>query len=112
MPNITDVQVVKWANERARTLADQMTALYAHLVAYQADYAAQGIAAKIVAAGASNPVGDGAETDGRPVITGTMLTNFKAAVDQLKTAYDAAVTGVGSSVAVIQNGIQVNGSPR
>ena len=112
MPNITDVQVVKFSNERARTLADAMTALYAKLVAYQADWSAQSMSAKITAAGASNNVGDGADMDGRTIITGISLVNFKAAIDALKTAYDTNVTGVGAPVTTIQNGIQVNGSPR
>jgi len=112
MPNITDVQVVKFSNERARTLADKMTALYADLVAYANDYAAQGIAAKIAAAGAANNVGDGADVDGRPIITGTSLVNFKAATLQLQTSYETNVSGVGSPITTVQNGIQVNGSPR
>jgi hypothetical protein len=112
MADIRDVQVVKWANERSRTIADKGAALYAALVAYQNEYAAQGIAAKIVSAGASGTVADGSDVDGRPRITGTTLVNFKAVVDQMKTAFDATVAGVGSPATTTINQIQVNGSPR
>jgi len=109
---LTDVQVVRWANERSRTIADKMAALYYALVAYQNDYAAEGIAAKIVAAGAGETVADGSDTDGRPRITGTTLQNFNAVVAQMKTAFDATVAGVGSAATVTINQIQINGSPR
>jgi hypothetical protein len=112
MPDITDPQVVKWANERARTISDKLTATYYALSAYVADYVSGGIAAKIVAAGASGTIADGATTDGRSLITGTSIVNLKAAVDQMKTAFETAVTGVGSPVTTIAGGIQVNGSPR
>jgi hypothetical protein len=112
MADIADVQVVHWANERSRTLADKLAAAYAALVAYQADYAAQAIAAKITAAGTTGQVIDGAAQDGRPRITGTTLVNFKAVVDQLKAAFDATVSGVGTPATTTINQIQVSGSPR
>jgi hypothetical protein len=112
MADIIDPQVIKWANDRARSAANQMTNLYAVLVAYQADYAAQGIAAKIVAAGTANNIADGATADGRSIIIGTSLANLKAAIDQLVTSFNTNVAGVGSPITTIQNAIQVSGSPR
>jgi hypothetical protein len=79
------------------------------LVAYQNDYAAQGIAAKIVAAGASDTLSDGAQSDGRSLCTGTNLQNLMAAINQLKTSFDTNVTGVGLPVTTIVNTIKVNG---
>lgn len=112
MADITDAQVVRWSNERTRTLADAMAALYAAVVAYNADWAAQGISARITAAGASNNVGDGSAVDGRSIITGTNLQNFKAAITQLQTSFETNVTGVGAPITTLQNQIQVNGTPR
>jgi hypothetical protein len=111
--DISDVHVVKWANERSRVIADQMTSLLTKLKAYQADYAAQGIAALITAAGGANLVGDGSDLDGRPRISGNQIVNLKAAVDQLITAWTVTqVAGVGATVEAVENQIQVNGSAR
>jgi hypothetical protein len=113
MADISNPQVVTWANERARTIADQMTALLDRLLAYQADYTAQGIAALIIAAGSANNIGDSAVSDGRQIITGNSVLNLKAAIDQLVTAWNVtAVPGVGATVSAVQNGIQVKGSSR
>jgi hypothetical protein len=113
MADITDPQVVSFANQRARTIADKIVALQYALTAYQADYAAQGISAKITAAGTTGNVADGAANDGRSIITGTQVINQKAAVDALITAIGTTlVSGVGASALAINNGIQVNGSPR
>ena len=71
MAETTDPQVTTWANTRVRSLADKAAALNAALVAYKSDYTAQGIAALVNAAGASQVIADGSATDGRPRITGT-----------------------------------------
>ena len=113
MADITDPQIVAWDNQRTRTLADKLTAFIAAAQAYQADYAAYGIAAKILAAGGTNNIADGYATDGRQAITGNQVINFKAAIDQLVTnATTVAVTGVGATPAAVAQAIQVNGTPR
>lgn len=112
MPDITDPQVVKWSNERTRTMADLITRLSYAVSAWQADYAAQIISAQITAAGPSEYVADGADVDGRSRIKGVDIQNFHAGVGALRTALDAVVVGVGVSVVTMANGIQVNGSPR
>ena len=109
MADITDVQVITWSNTKARQSADQMSLLYKSLMEYQNTYAAQGIAARITAAGASGNVLDGAAQDGRSICTGTNLINLKAAIDQLKTSFDTNVAGVGAPVTTIVNTIKVNG---
>lgn len=112
MADSTDVQLVAWDNERARPLADQLTAARYAITAYKADYAADGINAKAITAGANN-IADGYATDGRAPITGNSITNMKAALDQLDTALNTTlVSGVGLTVAAILDAIQVNGSPR
>lgn len=117
MAQITNNQVISWSNNRARTLADQMVGMMNKIIAYQTDFAAQGIAAAINGdtAGASSVINDGsgATGDGRNPVTGTTLINFKAAIDQLVTAWNVTnVAGVGSPVSAVQNLIQVNGSLR
>jgi uncharacterized membrane protein YjgN (DUF898 family) len=113
MAEITDPQVVLFANDRTRSAADKMEILYSILLAWQADYVAQGIAAKIVTAGASNIIADGSEIDGRQRITGNSIINLHAALTQLLTAWDTTlVTGVGATVKAVTDGIQVNGTPR
>src|SRR4051794_23176671 len=113
MAEITDPLIVNWANERARVLADRLRGAYDALASYRTDYAAQGIAAAISAAGGSDLIADGSEDDGRPRITGDTLINFKAALDQIDTAMGTtAVTGVGTTANAQVNLIQVNGGVR
>jgi hypothetical protein len=113
MADITNPQIVTFANERARTIADAIEVFSEKVDAFVADYAAQGMTALITAAGASELVADGSEADGRQRITGTKIINLRAALLQLQTALmTTAVSGVGSTPKVIADGIQVNGSPR
>jgi len=113
MAEITDPLVVNWANGRARPLADRLRAAYDALASYQEDYAAQGIGAAISAAGGSNLIADGSETDGRSRISGNTLVNFKAALDQIDTAMaSTSVAGVGTTANAQVNLIQVNGGVR
>lgn len=112
MAENNNAQIVAWANNRARPLADLMTRVYYAMTSYQSDYAAAGMAALIAANTPTNVIQDGSDQDGRVQITGTSLQNFNAAITQLLASYGTNVTGVGSPVTTIQNGIQVNGSPR
>lgn len=109
----TDPQLAKFSNERVRPIADAITSLTLKMQSFQADYAAFGINALIVAAGNTNTIGDGSATDGRQRITGLQIQNFKAAIDQLVTASTVtAVAGVGATPSTISQAIQVNGSAR
>jgi hypothetical protein len=66
----------------------------------------------VTAAGATNNIGDGYETNGLAPITGTSLQNLIAGVNQLVTAWNTTlVTGVGTSVQAIVQTIQPSGSP-
>lgn len=115
MAEITNPQVVTFANERARTMADTVVRLSAQVDAWLADYTAQGIAAAITgdAAGSSSNIGDGSATDGRQRVTGSEIINFRAALLQVQTALTTTlVSGVGATVKAIADGIQVNGSVR
>ncbi|HSZ58598.1 MAG TPA: hypothetical protein VK797_23220 [Tepidisphaeraceae bacterium] len=106
----SNVQLNQWADQRVRPLCDKIDQLIYAITAYEADYAAQGIAALITSDGAGNNEGN---QDGRIPITGTQVVNLKAALDQLNTAATVTlVTGVGATVKAIVDAMQVNGSPR
>ena len=110
MADNTNAQIVRWANLRARTICDSITKLSYALRAYQADYAAAGMATLVNNNTPANNIADGSDIDGRTRLTGTQLQNLIAGINQLVTAFDASVTGVGSSITTISGGIQVNGS--
>lgn len=113
MADNTDKQIITFANERVRPLADAIEQLYLKATAFQAAYAAGGLATLITSAGAANTIADGSDSDGRKRITGTHIINFKACVDQLVTALGTtAVTGVGSTVKAVADQIEVNGLPK
>lgn len=113
MAEIENPQIVAFANERARTISDAIEQFSAKVDSFLADYAAQGMAAAITAAGASELIDDGSATDGRQRITGTKIVNLKAGLLQLQTAMTVtAVSGVGATPKAIADGIQVNGSLR
>jgi hypothetical protein len=114
MAEITNAQVVKFANERARTMADEIVYLDRLIAAWLADWTAQGMSAAITAdaAGTTSNITDGSETDGRQRVTGTELVNLRAALLQLQASLAAVVSGVGASPRSIADGIQVNGSTR
>ena len=113
MATIVNPQVVRFANEKVRTLADRFVSAYYALLDAQAGYSTQGIAALINAEGASGTVEDGSAIDGRPRITGTSVINWNAAMTQMKTALDVtAIPGVGTTVMALLNTMQVNGSPK
>lgn len=116
MATITDQRVITWSDTRARTLADKTEQFLAVLLAYQADYVAQGIGALITAGVGTNLVNDSSVTgpDGRQQVTGNAIgANLKAAVDQMVTALNVTlVSGVGSTVKAVVDLVQVNGSPR
>jgi hypothetical protein len=110
MPASSNQQLNAWADNRARVIADKITSLRYALDAYLTDYAASGIAALITADGASNTMGT---QDSRIPITGTQITNQRAALIQVQTAISTTlVSGVGATVAAVNDAIQVNGSPK
>lgn len=101
-----------WADQRYRTLADATEVYLSKVLAWQADYSAQGIAA-LASTDASNNIGNGIPADGRPLVTGTNLINFNAAINQVATAMNTTlVSGVGTTVKAQADIGQVNGSSR
>ena len=112
MPNITDPLVVTWANTRARTISDKIVALQYAMNAYVTDYANSGIAAALTADGATGSITDGSATDGRTPVVGTDLQNLIAGINQIVTAFNTNITGVGSPITTVAGKWQVNGSPK
>lgn len=115
MANITDNRVITWSDQRARTIADSLVQLYNKLLAYQTDWAAQGINALIVAGGNTNLIGDSSvtATDGRQQVTGLTEQNLIACINQIVVAMGTTnVAGVGTPPTTTLNLIQVNGSSR
>ena len=110
MPASTNPQLNAWADNRARVIADKIIQLRYAIDAYLTDYTASGIAALITADGAANTMG---AQDSRIAITGTQIVNQRAALLQVQTAISTTlVSGVGATVAAVNDAIQVIGSPR
>jgi hypothetical protein len=63
-------QVVAFANDRVRPLADSIYRLHAEMKSFETEYFGKGIGGAIDAAGAAELIGDGSAIDGRTPITG------------------------------------------
>lgn len=87
MADITDVQAVKFANERVRPLADRLAQSYAICKAIVAVWTAQGLSASFP--NDTSEVIDNARQDGRPVITGAMVNSAVAFAQSLIADYEA-----------------------
>lgn len=113
MSQIVNPLTVRWANERVRTICNNVMQLKYVIDAYVADYGTIGLNAAIVAEVASGIVVDGSSYDGRTPITGVDIQNLQAALLQMQTALNTTlVSGVGNPVAIIVGKIQTTGSPR
>jgi hypothetical protein len=105
-------QVIQWANQRSRKIADLLTSLYWQLQSYLTDWSAQGIGAIISAGDPTQTVDDGAASDGRQQITGQQLLDLTTVGQALVVAAGTAVPGGSLVPATVAGKIQVNGSPR
>jgi hypothetical protein len=76
MPDITDPQVVVFANNRIRPLADKLYSAYYAAKSVNQDYNAGDIGTQINTAGSGNLIADGSEVDGRTRITGGDIYNM------------------------------------
>jgi hypothetical protein len=73
MADITNTQAVRFANEKARIIANEYYKLYLMAKQILQEWNAQGLASVIP--NDSSIIVDGAGTDGRPIATGAMVTN-------------------------------------
>lgn len=87
MPDITNPQAVRFCNERVRQAADKFGQLYNWCVAVQNEWAAQGVSALIP--DDDSPIIDGAQTDGRPLITGADVNTLAARVAEFTALLEA-----------------------
>lgn len=71
---VTDVNAIRFCNTRARVVADMMAKLYYEATLVVNEWNAQGLSALIP--NDTTVVSDGAAIDGRPQITGAMVTNI------------------------------------
>jgi len=67
---IDNTQIVKFANEEVRIVADVMLSAYRTAKTVMQDYYARPEIGSACTTGIAEDVLDGAETDGRPIITG------------------------------------------
>lgn len=88
MADITDPQAVRFCNERVRLAADKFGQLYNWCVAVANEWAAQNIAGLIP--NDTSPIIDGAQTDGRPLITGADVHTIKDRVAELISLLEAS----------------------
>ncbi|MEO0250156.1 MAG: hypothetical protein ABIN58_11655, partial [candidate division WOR-3 bacterium] len=104
MPDITNAQIVRFANERARVFADALEEAYLTAKRLQDEYNALGVTIPDTA----DLVADGSDVDGRKRITGSHLVAIKSLADALVTYMEA---GTPSRISRI-NQVSVNGRAR
>jgi hypothetical protein len=82
MPDITDAEAVRFADEEIRPFADKLAVAYYAAVALVDDWNARGLGSLFP--NDSSPVIDGSAADGRPPITGAMVNNIINRASELK----------------------------
>lgn len=116
MAAITNAQVVKWANERARPIADVIERLFYLGQAYANDYVAQNINQLMQGNANGDQIDDGSipggefqgggPADGRQIITKGQLNQLQSAM----VAINAALVAGSPSPKQVADQIEVNGS--
>lgn len=84
---ITDVEAVDFSNRKIRTVAEQMAVLYNKCKEVVAEWNATGMSAKLT--NDSEPVVDGADSDGRHPIVGSDANNIINRCTEFITDYEA-----------------------
>lgn len=105
MPDITNPEAVRFANEKARALADVATRYYYAAVAFVNEWDATEMGAKIP--DTADTIIDGSASDGRTPITGADVNGLKNHVDTMTADLEAN----SNAKLNILLGIEVNGSP-
>ncbi len=113
MPDITNPQIVKFANERGRPLTDVAEDEYLTCKRFQEEWAAL-IATAGAVPNTADQVADGSQNslgtsaDGRAPVTGAQLNSLKALADAQVTWFE---TGSPTRIAQLQQ-VSVNGRAR
>jgi hypothetical protein len=89
MPEITNPQVVAFANNRVRPIADKLIRARRDLQAVVEEYTDQNVGSLIDAAGDGNLIADGSATDGRPRLAGGDIYNLITLLQDLDTFFNA-----------------------
>ncbi len=105
MADITNPEAVRFANEKARTLADAATKYYYAAKAFLNEWDATGMGVKFP--NTADMIVDGSATDGRTPITGANVNGLKGHVHTMVADLEAG----GNVKLNILLQIEVNGSP-
>jgi hypothetical protein len=109
MPDITNPQAVRFANERIRPLADLLEAAYETAKRFKAEWDANNLAALIP--NTADPVVDGAATDGRKPMTGQKAHNLYNRASELITELEGgSLAALAGRLDTIKQ-VSVNGGP-
>lgn len=103
MAEIQTPQVVKFANERIRTAAEQLYRLTQTLESLTRDYDAQGIES-LLGEDPSLLIADGSEMDGRPRIDGNHIISI---IETARTLLDTL--NAEASESKVSRGVMING---
>lgn len=93
MADITNPQIISFANDQIRPLADKVHKAYHVAKDVLTNYNTAGIGALVSAAGSSNLVGDGSAVDGRTRISGDDILNFITAMTALVAYVEGGAVG-------------------
>lgn len=85
MAEITNPQVVNFANEYGRGVCNALSALNALSAIVRDTYLARDLPTPIEAGGAGNLITDGSQTDGRTRVTGGDIYNLITLLNDLNT---------------------------
>lgn len=107
MPDITTPQIVRFANEKARVLADEADSFYGTCKRFQQEWAAA-VAAGVTFPSTADLIADGSDIDGRKRITANQLQGLKSLADAMVGWFE---TGTPTRIAQIQ-AISVNAVAR
>lgn len=90
MPDITNPQYVKFANERIRPTLDVSESMYQTYKRFQQEFTAYGAGG--IPNNDTDLFADGSDTDGRKRMSGSAAAAVKSLVDALVTYFETPVT--------------------
>jgi hypothetical protein len=105
---ITNAQAVKFSNERLRVAADALATAYYTAKKVMQEYYADPALGDAYTAGIAETVADGADVDGRPLVTGNDALGLITRCSELVTDYEAGGNAKLNTVL----GVSVNGTSK
>lgn len=110
MPDNTNPQAVKFANERVRVIGDAYVTLYESAKKFEAEYAANSLDAVFL--DTLDAVADGAAVDGRSIINNRTVRGLRTQNNQVIAWFEAVPSGATISRIAMLRQIAVNGASR